>query len=471
MWSSLTVVRGGASRRPEGSAKIRLIPVHTTERYQFGDFTLDVVERRLSDSTRTLPLAPKAFDLLLALVRRAGHLVTKQELLDLVWRDASVEEGILSVHVSAVRKTLAGSTDGRACIETVSRFGYRFASPVQRLTERPFENAAPRRAPDVLELVGRGRVHLLSASMFELPKAVDAFQAAIDRDPTYAEAHAGLALAWCAHAELRIIDRADAYARSKASALRALAMDDRCADAQVALAAVLFLSEWDWAGARRSVERALAVDPHHTDAFLLYGRLLQATGELERGLEMHHRALERDPLSPAVVLQIAISCWNLRRYDESVEWAQKALALDPRLLAAREHIAGAHWKRGEFDRMLEENIMQAEAYGAATGTLDAVRSQCAALKSLFAQGGRAAVVAETRRRLSQGAPAAAVQRAVLAAEAGDIDEAIGHLDRALECRDPCLVYLAVAPQWDPLRGDARFASCLQRMGLPDVVLR
>jgi DNA-binding winged helix-turn-helix (wHTH) protein/Tfp pilus assembly protein PilF len=440
------------------------------ERYQFGGFTLDALERRLMRGDTPLPLAPKAFDLLLALVRRAGRLVTKQDLLDIVWSETSVEEGILAVHVSAVRKTLGGSRDARACIETVPLFGYRFTAPVQRLTENAAAPPDARHRPDseVLALVGRGRLHLVSASMFELPKARDAFQAAIDRDPTYAEAHAGLALTWCAHAELRMTPRDEAYGHAKASALRALAVDETCADALVALGSVLFVSEWDWAASRRSVERALVLDPHHTDALLLYGRILESAGELDRGLAMKEKALEREPLSPLVVLQIAVGYWHQRRYDDSIEWANRALALDPNLLAAREHLAGAYWKRGEFDRMMQESLRQAEAYGAATGTLAEVRRLCELFNRTFAAGGRAAVVQLSREQAARNpAPAAAVQRAVLAAEAGDLDDALDNLDRAIEGRDPCLVHLAVAPQWDPLRGDPRFVARLKRMGLPE----
>ena len=100
------------------------------ELYRFGEFTLDVQDRRLSRGSSTVPLAPKAHDLLVTLVRRAGRLVTRQELLDLVWPDAFVEEGILSVHVSGLRKALGESNGSQTYIETVPRSGYRFVAPV-----------------------------------------------------------------------------------------------------------------------------------------------------------------------------------------------------------------------------------------------------------------------------------------------------------------------------------------------------
>ena len=103
------------------------------EQYRFGSFTIDADERRLTRCDQGIPLPPKTFDVLVALVRRAGRLVTKRELLELVWPDSFVEEGILSVHISTLRKALDERNEGRS-IETVARSGYRFRSDTRRLT-------------------------------------------------------------------------------------------------------------------------------------------------------------------------------------------------------------------------------------------------------------------------------------------------------------------------------------------------
>lgn len=220
------------------------------------------------------------------------------------------------------------------------------------------------RSPEVYEHVGRGRWHLLTASLFDLPQAVASFKAAIALDPTYAPAHAGLALACCARAELRAVPHALAYGEAKAAALRALAMDDGCADAQAALGAVLFYSEWDWAAAERSLTRALELNPQHTEAMLMSGRLFDAVGQLERGLEMKQKALERNPHSALVHVQIAESYWHQRRYDDAITSANRALDLDPRHLLAREFLSGAYWRKGDFDRMFAESIAQRMYRGA-----------------------------------------------------------------------------------------------------------
>ena len=580
------------------------------ELYQFGPFTLDVAERRLSREHECVHLAPKAHDVLVALVRQAGKLVTKRELLEQVWPDAFVEEGILTVHISTLRKALGEVSRRPVCIETVSRSGYRFIAPVtargvsrdgqsgrwsiavlpargrttqaserersvglaladaiidrlgrfDRIVMRPTRavhaavgtdrdpvaiarslgvdaivdsrfigggddvrlsvrlvgardgaclwsgefvepatqpgalsdvvagsiaqylgvsraaaganvggrgrdhETSPRfTGPELYELVGRGRAHLLSASIFEIPNAVAAFRKAIELDPTYAAALAGLALACCSQAALRAAPPAESYAEAKAAALRALAMDDSCADAQVALGAVLFFSEWDWSGAKRSLERAIELNPNHTEGYLLYGQVLEAVGSVERGLEAKWKALERDPFSPLVHLEIALSYFYQRRYDDTIEWANKTLELDPRHLLAREILAGAYWKKGDFDRHMAENIKHAESFGVPPQVLEPV-------KQAYATGGRAGVTRYAlQHATSQPRPAPPLQMAILHADVGELDEALRHLDLAIDSRDPCLVQMAVGPQFDSFRGDPRFRECLARMRLSDGV--
>jgi len=423
------------------------------ERYQFGEFTLEPGERRLTRRGEAVGLAPKTYDVLVALARRAGELVTKRELLEAVWPDAFVEEGILAVHVSGLRKAL-----GDGVIETVPRAGYRLTAAARRN-----QGGAPAgRAAEVeaYEQFGRGRFHLLAASMFEIPKAVEAFRAAATLDPEYAAAHAGLALARCAEACYRLAPPAAAYAEARPAALRAVALDSGSADAQLALGTVMLFAEWNWAGAERSLERALELDPHLSEAWLTYGQLLDALGRLEAGLAAKQRALERDPFSALVHLQISLSWWNQRRYDEAIGWARRALEIDPRHPHAREHLAAAYLKQGDEARYVAENLKHAELHGAPAEALEELRR-------VFSAGGHAAIVRMVLGRARQQPDAfPAMQLAIFHGEAGEMDAAFAQLARALDAHDPGLVHLAVAPQWDCLRGDARFAAAVARLGLP-----
>jgi DNA-binding winged helix-turn-helix (wHTH) protein len=430
------------------------------ETYRFDDFTLDVTERRLVRRREPVALEPKTFDVLTALVRRAGHLLHKRELLNDVWPDTFVDEGILSVHVARLRSALGRAEAGRY-IETVSRAGYRFTGSVATYSGpgRPVVDAARESNLDVHGLVGQGHTRVLSASYFEIPGAVAAFENAIAADPLHAAAHAGLAMARCAQAGLRLLPHAEAFARARSSAMRALALDDRCADAHAAMGAVLLMNDWDWVAAERAIERAIALNGSHTEAYVLYGRLLDVVGDAQPALAMKMKALERDVDSPFVHLEIALSYWHQREYEKVLQWADKTLVLDPKHLFAREMVAGVYWVLGDFDRQLEESITHARSFGAPEEALDDLRSA-------YASGGRRAVVRYSIDQVIRAAhPAQQLQLAILNGELGELDTAFGCLDSALDARDPALIYLGVAPQFDTLRRDPRFTARLARLGL------
>ena len=409
-----------------------------------------------------VPLAPKAHDLIVALVRKAGHLVTKHELARPVWPDAAVEEGILAVHVSACARR---SAIRAAIIETVAGSGYRFIGDVVRdQPSRPSGSRCGGRSascppnPEVHELIGSGRAYLLTASWPGNAEGGGRVPVGDRAGPGLRRRARGLALACCAQAELRLAPTAEAYAEARAAALRALAMEDASADAHVALATVLFLSDWNWTGAERSLERALAIDPHHADACLLYGRLLEALGRLDDGLAAKQKALERNPHSALVHMQIALSYWHQRRYDDVIAWSNRALALDPKHLLAREFIASAYWKLGDFDRQMAVSLEHAASFGVPQDVLESIAADlCAREVARRSCGTRFA------RRPNAAAPPCSWL--FCTARPGTSTRPSTTWTPRSAQRDPSLVHLAVAPQWDSLRGDPRFAERLAVMGL------
>src|SRR5262245_9455512 len=447
------------------------------EVFHFDEFALEVGERRLLRGTETVRLSPKAYDVLVVLVRQSGRLVTKDELLAHVWPESFVDEGILNVHVAALRRALGDDTRPPAYIETVVRFGYRFIASVRfdSADEKPSTPSAITRPVELYELVGRGRSHLLSGSCFELPAAVDAFHSAIEIDPTYAPAHAGLARARCQQAAFRAVPYQEAFAEAKASALRALAMDSASADAQVALGTVLFLSEWDWTAAERSLRRALEINPDHTEALLQYGALQEALGRLDDGLRCKQQALARDPRSPGVLVQIASSYWHQRKYDDTLVWARRALEVDPKHVLAAQFINHVYVKIGDINRFAAFNVSQfswAIAWGFPEEMVAAMTQVIADMQQVYATTGlsgvrRFMVDQITNPQLDFDILLKmAFFRAALYGAAGRLDEAFDCLDHAIAYRDPALVHLAVAPDWDGLRADPRFAERLRSMALP-----
>ena len=325
------------------------------------------------------------------------------------------------------------------------------------------------RPVELYESVGRGRSHLLAAAYFDVPHAVDAFRAAIEIDGTYAPAHAGLARARCAQAELRTVPHLEAFAEAKALALRALAIDSACVDAHVALGTVLFLRDWDWPAAERSLRRALALDPAHTEGLVQYGALMEALGKLDEGLQFKQQALVRNPRSPWLLVQIATSFWHQRKHDETLVWAQRALDLDPTHLLATSLLMLVHARCGDVVSFLEANFRGAPAPGVSDEMLTTLRQIVAEMRSVQTSEGISGVTryiadAVNDPRLEFDAILKlASRRAILFGDAGRLDAAFDYLDQAIAARDPSLVYLSIAPHWDSLRGDSRFSQRLRRL--------
>src|SRR5207237_4786393 len=135
-------------------------------------------------------------------------------------------------------------------------------------------------------------------------------------------------------------------------------------------------------------------------------------------------ALERDPFSPLVHLQISLSCLNQHLYDDAIEWAKKTLELDPRHPHAREHLAGAYWMKGDSDRYIAENLKHAELHGAPIEVV-------ARLRQAYGDGGVNGVLKlslEFAARQPQAFPA--MQLAVMHGALGAIDPAVEYLNPA-----------------------------------------
>jgi tetratricopeptide (TPR) repeat protein len=243
----------------------------------------------------------------------------------------------------------------------------------------------------------------------------------------------------------------------------------------------MLFSDWDWIAAQRSFQRALAINPNHAEAYLHYGGLMEALGDLPRGFELKLQGLECDSTSALAHVLIAVSFWNQRRYDDVIVWVSKALDRDPRHLFARELLVAAYWKKGNLDRAIEQDMKRAEAKGLSEEMRLALTAKCAEILDIYRRDGNAAAMRcilkhqqRAREAMSDGASRpergnTVLGNLVLYAEAGDLDNAFDLLHRALDVHDPGLVHIAVAPQWDSMRADPRFNECLARMKLRPVL--
>jgi len=218
--------------------------------------------------------------------------------------------------------------------------------------------------------------------------------------------------------------------------------------------------------------RALEINPDHTEALLQYGSLQEALGRLDDGLRCKQQALARDPRSPGVLVQIAISYWHQRKYDDTLVWAQRALDVDPKHVLACQFMNKVYLKIGDVSRFAAWTVSQAIAWGLPEERVAVLKQVTTDMQQVYATAGLSGVrrflVDQITNPQLDFDPLLkmAFFRAVLYGAAGRLDEAFDCLDQAIAYRDPALVHLAVAPDWDSMRGDPRFAERLRSMALP-----
>src|SRR5262245_9290179 len=271
---------------------------HPNRIYEFGPFRLEPAEHLLLRDGETIPLQPKAFELLLVLVKHHGHLSGKDELLEAVWPDTVVEEGNLANNISILRKALGAGENGQRFIETVTRRGYRFVAPVRELSgdERKLLGKRYTDNFEVYQLYVKGHFFWDKRTEEGIKKSIEYFEQAIKLDPNYAPAYAGLAVSYVTTAYRELVSPADAGPRAEAAARKALEIDEQLGQAHSALG-VLHFRNLDWSEGIREFQRAIDLNPSYSTTHMWHSYYLMALGRFEESIAESKRAQELDPLS------------------------------------------------------------------------------------------------------------------------------------------------------------------------------
>ncbi len=305
-----------------------------------------------------------------------------------------------------------------------------------------------------------GRHHWNTLEPPEIFKAIDYYQQAIARDPNYALAYSGLSEAYSYLIDLDAVPTREMAAKARAAAEKAIALDDTLAEAHTALGLMLMDAEWDMPGAEREFQRALELKPRFAYGIHWYGHFLENRGHFAEGCGEMKRAIALDPLAMMYNLDLAMCFYKQRHYGEALaqtkrtrELGQDSPFLDvadalfalaagdsaQALSAARKADAGL----GSIPSSLS---ILAQAQGAAAN-LEGARLQLAKMKQAAAKGY---------------VPAYAM--AVAGYAAGDPEEGLRWLKRAVADRNGALLWLGNTPMFDDARRDARAAAVLQQVG-------
>ncbi len=345
--------------------------------YEFGNFRVDVTERRLLLNGQPIPLPPKAFEMLLTLVQNSGHLLTREELLKTIWTDTFVDENNLRQYVSLLRKTLNGN--GQEFIETVPHSGYRFLAEVREVLEDeslPVENQ-PESSPIAKEteanwrkmtlilsilliavlvsaialalnktwkdknqpppMVGttnaeayenyqKGRSLWQTRSPQDLHKAMLLLENSVARDSDFALAHAALA---------------DAYAfdyqnwrKTTDIANKAIRLNPNLGEPHASIGFIKMFWEWKLKEAEEEFKQAVNLSPNYATAHQWYAVNLMTTNHTDAALVEMKRALELEPNSISINADLCQLLYFKYKFDEAIAQCQKTLFMDANFINA-----------------------------------------------------------------------------------------------------------------------------------------
>jgi TolB-like protein/thioredoxin-like negative regulator of GroEL len=558
--------------------------------YEFGPYRLDTRDQRLTREGGVVPLTPTVFDLLLALVKNAGHVLTKDEIIKLVWNDAIIEEGNIARNISTLRKALGEKPRESQYIETIPWRGYRFIAEVKQvrdlsldreidsiavlpfvndsddadadyltdgLTENLINNLSQltrlrvmsrnsvfrykgkeidartvgnelkvqtvlvgrvshrsdllsvsvelidardnshiwgeqynRKIKDIfamhetisreiaeqlhLRLTGkeeqrirrrhtkdseayllylRGRYYFNKLSMDGVERGAAHFQQAIDRDPKYALAYAGLADCFNYMAKRE---------EAKQAAIQALALDNTLGEVHATLGFFKFLYDWDFAGAEEEFRLAVELNPSYAEAHHWYAVFLANMGRHGLAAIEAKRARELDPLSLLMNMTPVLTCYLAREYDNAVAEAQKVLDLEPNFPAAHSVLGAVYEQKGMFDEALAEYQKVIDILGSASGPQSVLKAFMARVHATTGKKAEAVTMLDSVSDFANAMPYT-ISQVHLAL--GETDQAFEWLNKACKIRELQLVSLKADPAFDALRTDTRYEDILRRVGL------
>ncbi|MBZ5617127.1 MAG: protein kinase [Acidobacteriia bacterium] len=314
--------------------------------------------------------------------------------------------------------------------------------------------------PAAFQLYLQGRYQWNKRTLDGLQQSIDYFQQAIQKDSRYALAFAGQADAYALLADFNVLPAREVLPKVKGAAEKALELDDTLAEAHTSLGWARF-HDLDWAGAEKEFKRAIELNPSYPTAHSWYGEYLMALGRSDPAQEEMTRAYQLDTLSPVLNLALGYRFYYARQYTQAIEQCQKVLAMDPNFAPAHTYLGRAYQQKPAFPAAIAEFRKALEISEGDTNEL-------AALGQAYAvshQDGEARTILNQLKERSQQTYVQPMWIAVIHLGLGERDPAFDWMQKAYDDRSAWLVYLKVDPLFDPVRGDARFADLVRRVGL------
>jgi DNA-binding winged helix-turn-helix (wHTH) protein/tetratricopeptide (TPR) repeat protein len=485
--------------------------------FSFDGWTLRASTGELTRDGKTQRLTQQPLRILVELLENPGKVVTRERLVELLWPKGVVDfDNGLNVAMRKVRVSLGDDSDTPRYIETLPRLGYRFIGRLESDKVVPISAPAPRAPPEAakrsasrallfavlalatLAIAGgvwffaahdlpdsrhevavsvgpdeplvarrttsvRAYEHYL-AGIFHRSRrdtnatelGIENFEAAIREDPEYAAAWAGLADTLMGAGIGHIRPPGPAFARAKAAAERAVALDPGIAEGHTALGHVQMVFERDYAKAEASYAKARAANERYARLWHHLGILRGFQARPDEALSAMRRARELEPMTLLYNANYGLVLYHSRRFDEAIEHAESLLSAQPTLDQARSVLVRSLVSKGETARAMEHlalrmkeppNLSDAALVYIRAGRRDAAAGEIEKIESLARQGF-----------------GVGYELAIVHAALGDPPRACAALQRATRDHSPFLGWMRLDPRMDPLRGQACFKEIDSRIG-------
>jgi DNA-binding winged helix-turn-helix (wHTH) protein/tetratricopeptide (TPR) repeat protein len=481
---------------------------------RFDGWTLDRASGELTRDGRTQRLPPQPLSMLLELVDHAGSVVTREQLVQVLWPRGVVDfDNSLNAVVRKLRVVLGDDSETPRYIETLPRIGYRFIGKLEtppRVVDPPMIEAGEatpaasaglkppwisrgpllmavmvavlgvlawvswpgeKDAPPVAAAAPQHPRRTTSERAYDLylqgifnrsrrdtnssALALANFEAALEADPHYADAWAGLADTLSGAAMTMQSPAVPTYQRAKTAALRSVELDDKLGSGHAALAHIYLMFDRDFARAETELERARTLDPGHARTWHSLAMLRAFQGRLPEALDAIRRARELEPMTLLYNSNYGLLLYNARKYDEAIAHAKLLLGSQPRLDQARSLLIRGLVAKGDVEGALEQLPMRINE-----------RPTLSDAGFVYARAGNVANArAEVDRieRLGEEGFGVAYDVAIIETALGNLNAACAALERALDDHSLRVLWMRTEPALDPLRTEGCYRDVEQRL--------
>lgn len=306
------------------------------------------------------------------------------------------------------------------------------------------------------------RYHYWKHIVADHQRAIDHFARAIQIEPSYAAAHAGLSMAWQKWGTQKPAKLNEFGPQASTAARKALELDDRLPEAHIAQGHLQFFHDWDWSGGENSIRRALELEPNNLDAHYNYAFLLNALGRFPQAIAEIQTAERLDPLSHRVQALFGHILHRSGKPDEAVLRFKQAIEREPRSANALHGLGEVYVQMGKYTEAIEI-FDKARVLKGNPPEDPLFRSS---LANVYARMGKRSEAKRLLNSIADDVPRSDLGAAAYAA-LGDADHAFKLLfDRVEKHEDPNVVFLKTNPWLSALHSDPRWQQLLRRMNLP-----